>query len=235
MFLVNSDLIVISQAKIYKVLLQNCPVSIEIHEIFGNFSHAQTEKKIRDVIYSQTHNSFYLLLRNKNDEESIVCKFLLGNPDICKTKVGKNVNRFEISSEDPLSLFLICDKEVLHVSMDRRVNKQQLNVPRKSAIGENLKKKIMRKTIHRSRSKVIEDENHEFKRIYSNPKNKIEFFKFDKDMRFFYTHDDKVIKKYLYETSTLVQSFEGHTESLKNLMFTNNFSYMIRYRSNTFF
>lgn len=76
---------------------------------------------------------------------------------------------------------------------------------------------------------LAEECDESFKRVHSNPKNEIKFFKFDKNMKYYYTHDDKVIKKYLYETSTLVKNFEGHNETLKNLMFTIDFSFMIRY------
>jgi hypothetical protein len=160
-----------------------------------------------------------------------MCKFCAKSGKVLKNRVGRKVKKFEVDKTDDLSLFLICDKEVLQMKLNDQedLNQMEVKVPKKSMIGGNFKKKQVRRMLSRGRSRVLEsDDRNSYVKVHANPKNELNFFKFDKEMKYFYTHDDKVIKKYLYETGTLVQSFVGHKEALKSMMFTNDFSYMIR-------
>lgn len=238
-FLVDSVLIIVSKSKMFEVQLQNCPKSISVSEIFDNTLHASTSKKIKDVIYSKTHKSFYLLLRNKTDSDSIVCKFEAKKEksnNLTKVKINKKIDRFEIDKKNPLNLFIICQKEVFTCGLEETPSQKAKLTKRKSSIGINLAQtnRIRRKfqqanRVDRLAPEVVEESNEKvYKRVYANVKHKIKFFKFDKEMKYYYTHDDKVLKKYLYETNTLMQNFKGHKKTLKNLMFTNDFSFMFR-------
>lgn len=231
-FLVDSVLIVISKTKIFQVQLGNCPKTISVKEIFENRKEAATDMQIKDAKFSKQHQCFYLLLQNKNDEKSIIFKFTTINgkaENFLKSEISKKVDSFEINRKDKYGLFLICQKEVFNFNMKRNLDKSQNNTIRKSSIGGNLLKRRKKRKKYRSKSKLQDDEDELYDRIYSNPKHEIQFFKFDHEMKYFYTHDDKIIKKYLFETSAFIRSFEGHNETLKSLMFTDDFSFMIRY------
>lgn len=238
-FLVDSVLIIVSKSKIFKVLLHNCPKNISVTEFFDNNLHANTSKKIKDVIYSKTHKSFYLLLRNKNDLDSIICKFDAEKEkteNLIKVQIDKKIDRFEIDKKDPLNMFIICQKEVFICSLEQQNLKISKLTKRKSSIGINLAQtsRIRKKFQQNNRAdrlmREVEDtwDQKIYRRVHANAKHEIRFFKFDKEMKYYYTHDGKVLKKYLYETNTLMQNFEGHKETLKNVMFTNDFSFMFR-------
>jgi hypothetical protein len=67
-----------------------------------------------------------------------------------------------------------------------------------------------------------------FKKLYSNEINKIKFFKFDDKMKYFYTHDNHLIKKCLFDTGEEVFTLLNKQAVVRNLWFAKRFFFMIR-------
>ena len=92
------------------------------------------------------------------------------------------------------------------------------------------KRKKQKKDIKRINDGVTGSYTGDSPTIYVNPndENEIKFFKFDENMKHFYVNHKKIIKKYIYETNTLVKNFEGHQGEVKDLVFTKDYSYIVR-------
>jgi hypothetical protein len=221
LFLLNYQLIVVSKTSVYDLEISNCPVEISYEIIFNNQEDAKTEKVIKDVEFIKKHLSLYMMIRNDDDLETIFCKFSLdenAEERLLVNKLKKKVDRFEVSTRDPLELFLICKTRVLSYFLK--------NIS--TTLNFLLKQKYSNKNIDRNKPLEIRVQNKKFKEIYSNQINRIQFFKFDKDMKYFYTHDKSMIKTCLFETGEEVSTMFTTGASVRNLWFTDNFQFMIR-------
>lgn len=229
-FLVNESLVVISKTKVFRVFLENCPKSILCREVFDLEKNAKENSQIQKVVYSELHQSFYFLVEAAGDKKSWLGRLSLDEDEsenFLQAQFRKRVGDLEIDKRDPLNLFLICQREVFKFNLNEDKNSSQIKI-RRSSIGINVK----RRRGKRKKQKKQKQENFFYDRVFSNPKNEISFFKFDKKMRYFYTNDDNVIRKYLFETNTLVHTFEGHKHKVTRLVFTRDGSFMIRYPRN---
>lgn len=226
-FLVSDCLVIVSETKVYKVFLENCPKSVLYKEVFDFAAHTKEHTRITKVVYSELHQSFYFLAETRGDEKSWLCRFALDeaeSDDFMHAQFRKRVDDVEIDKKDPLNLYLICQREVFKFSLSEDKGTSQIKV-RRNSIGINVK----RRRGKRKKLKKQKQETVFYDRVFSNPKNEISFFKFDQKMRYFYTNDDNVIRKYLFETKTLVHTFEGHKHRLSGLVFTEDCSFMVRW------
>jgi hypothetical protein len=213
LFLLEKCLIVVSKTSLYKADIKNSPEEILIERIFNNKEHGKTEKVIKDI--EMKHNSLYMMIRNDSDEETTFCKFPLEkDKKMVLCHLLMKVNRFEISYKDEFTIFLICQRKVFRYKLQGTMKSLKMHIQSKFFKNVNKNKQNYKKT-------------KKLKKVYSNKINKINFFKFDKKMKYFFTHDDKLIKKCLFETGEDVFTFFDKRARVRYVWFTKNLSIMI--------
>jgi hypothetical protein len=165
------------------------------------------------------------------DSGSTICTFLLENnqvKDLKKLTETKTIDDFELDQKDPMNIFLVSQNEVFKHNFLQNNTFSNIKLKKKSSIGINTKKM---KTHFRKRNKKkvnFKEEDVLLDTVYSNNLHPIKFFKFDQNMKHFYTHEGKTIQKYSFEKRVLVKSFEGHKYVVQNLIFTSDYCFMIR-------
>lgn len=190
--------------------------------VFNTEKDARTKKVIKDAFFSKVHQSLYMMIRNDDDEETILCKMNLvtsSNSPLLINQIHQKVDRFEISFKDPMNIFLICQKNVFLYEFKEIIDNFKLALKLKFKLTPTIK-------FRSKKGETIKDKR--FKIVYSNLFNKIKFFKFDKEMKYFYTHDNQLIKKCLFETGKEVYTHLDKHGVVRNLWFTKNFLFMIR-------
>lgn len=231
LFLVNENLILVSKTKIFHVDIFECPMKVFLTELFDNVHRTGTSYEIKDAKYSKTHGLFYLLLRNEDATDSLIFRFKSDLEMIKETiikKISKQIKFFEISNLDEDVLYVGTKNEVFEINLveDIRNSVQKNMLPSQrsltrgqSEIGKPRKSKV--------NNNNIKQNNITYKRIYKMPKEELLFFKFDAQMKYFYVHDQKNIKKILFKSNTLVKTYSGHEEKIKNIFFTLDNQFMI--------
>jgi stress-induced morphogen len=213
LFLLEKALIVVSKTSIYETNINDCPEEILIKRIFNNKENGRTEKVIKDI--EMKHNSLYMMIRNDSDEETTFCKFSLEkNKKMIFCHLLMKVNRFEISYKDEFTIFLISKRKVFQYKLQGAMKSFKMHI--RSKFFKNVNKIQQNYKI-----------SGRLKKIYSNRINKINFFKFDKKMKYFFTHDDKLIKKCLFKTGEDVFTFFDKRARVRYVWFTKNLSIMI--------
>ena len=218
-FLLETKLLVVSKTSIYDVDVSDMRKKITYKQIFNNKENANTEKVIKDVEYSKKLESLYMMIRNDNDKQTIICKFSLNlqnKEKIMVCNINKKVNRFELSLMDPFIVYLVYKKKIFKYKLH--------NI--QGSVKFLLKEKFANITALTPNTIKLYDKN--FKTIYSNEINKIKFFKFDNKMKYFYTHDNHLIKKCLFDTGEEVHTLLNKQAVVRNVWFAKKFSYMIR-------
>ena len=217
MFLLDEQLLVVSKTSIYDVDVLDMKNHISYKQIFNNEENANTDKVIKDVEYSKKHESLYMMIRNDNDEQTIMCKYSLvvhTKEKILICNINKKVDRFELSLLDPLIVYLVCKKKIYQY----KINSIEANL-----------KFLLKEKFANMKNNTLNLYDKQFKKIYSNEINKIKFFKFDNRMKYFYTHDNHLIKKCLFDTGEEVYTLLNKQAVVRNLWFAKKFFYMIRY------
>lgn len=148
--------------------------------------------------------------------------------EIVSSEIQKKVDEIEIDKKNPNIIFFIHQKEVFKLNLKETPVKAKNVVRRNSSIGVNLKKRMKSLRKKLIKPKNFSEQNNIHEKIFSSQKHDINFFKFDKKMKYFFTHDGKIIRKYSYETSALVRSFESHKNTVVNIILTENYNFMIR-------
>jgi hypothetical protein len=225
MFLFEEKLIVVSKTSVYDLNVTDMESDISYKMIFNNMEHANTEKVIKDAVYIPKHESVYMMIKNDNDKTTIFCKFSLILPpekNINVYYISKKVDRFEVDLKDPLVVYLVCQTNVFKYKFkDLKENFQSI-----------LKQKYSKRTLNiEPETKKYKQFYHDkqFVRVYSNEINKIKFFKFDNRMKYFYTHDNHLIKKCLFDTGEEVYTMLNKKAVVRNLWFAKKFLFMIRF------
>lgn len=214
MFLLPDRLVVVSKTSVYEADVKDSPRVIKHRQVFNNRLHLKTDRVIKDVEHK--HDSLYMMIRNDEDTDTTFCRYSLdGSRKVMVCPVPKKVDRFEVSFKRELDLFLVCQRSVFQYTLQEALGSLRrhlrLNV---------LKGLASPKPKTRPGSK--------FKKVYSNKINKISFFKFDSKMKYFFTHDDNMIKKCLFATGEDVFTFLDKRARVRNVWFTGDLSIMIK-------
>lgn len=213
---------VVSKTSVFEVDVSACNSLIRYQVIFNNQCHASTSQVIKDAEFSLPHQSLYMMLRNDDDKNTLICKLRLGGTRdevLIINNIHKLVDRFEVSTKNPFNLFLVCQRNVYlyiltgAVDFFKAASKSKKKAPPKF--------KIRSKYSHDFGSK-------KFVVVYSNQYHPVRFFKFDSQMKYFFTHDSQLIKKCSFETKQEVHSLLDEHAVVRNVWFADNFRFMIR-------
>ena len=252
----EEELIIVSKDRISKLefeyassdFLEEYEMTLTV--LFNNKRDADTENLIKDVKFSKENKMFYLMLENEGESRMFV-RFLYDpssatNSEKKKLHIGifpKLISEFELHRSNPDILYLIIKNEVFEFNITSKegkvngkiqeqepaklqVQKSGIRVPGTQGRAQGNNKNQNKKKGGRGKKKG--KKKNTFKRVFSNPKNAVLFYRFNLDMKFFYSSDGSLIKKYLTETKSLINTYEGHENDLKNITFSEDFKYMFR-------
>ena len=227
LFLVKDELFVITDKKMLKICVRECPKKVEIKKTLE--FELEERFKFLECIESKIHQSFYIHSYKSDLSLIIIYQY---NPTsmqlVKKTKINKNFTYFKIDPEDPSIFYCYYQREktMYKVSMETD-SKEEDSRPDTEKTGK-LEKKENKPLLEKRENKFIEKENSNLELFFYYPVNDIEDFSFDKDKKFFFTYYKKEIKKYDWKTKKLLHTFKGHEDDIEQLVFEENFSLMIR-------
>ena len=222
LFLVENMLFVISSKKMLKVSVPESTRKVEIKKTLQ--FEDQTGFILKKCIESKIHHSIYILFVNKNTSQSMICQSNLTTMEIKKTnQINRELKDLKVDTQDPSILYSTSRKNVYKVSMDIDSKQEDLILDT-----EKIEKSETKTMPQKKKTKNIAEEKNSFKIFYSNPVDNFQFFTFDKEKNFFFICNEKEIKQYDMETKKLLHTFKGHHYSIKQLVFADDFSLMIR-------
>ena len=228
LFLVKYELFVITnQKKMFKICVQECPKELDIEKVL-NFE-LNEGFYYGKCIESKIDQSVYILFFNKNTSISIIYKCNLTTMEIIKkTKINKKFTAFKVDPEDPSILYCysILEKNVYKVYLNNDP-KQEDSMPDTETMSK-LGKKENQILLEKKQREFIEKEVSNLELFFSDPVNSILNFSFDKNKKFFLDYYNIEIKKYDWETKKLLHIFKGHVSYIRELIFAEDFSLMIR-------
>ena len=223
LFVLENTLIVVFKTSVNLVdLTQNLGMSSNQRVFFREIC-AKKDTVIKDAFFSEIHKSLYVMLHKKDEEHTIFGKLDIFSDSDCKIQlieVAIRVDRFEVSSKDPLILFLICRDQVFKCSMPDG------NAMTKFKRQSN--ESVFEYSLEEDFSNVNSVEPTPFLQNMTGP---ISYFKFDRKMENFYTNEKYFIKKCDFESQKEKQSMSSRRVKIKNLWFSQDFSSMFRYTS----
>ena len=203
----GSFLVIVTKLSVFKAQYISNTQTLSYETLF---SIKDSNKHIKQAIFSEKHKNVYLIVRKSFENSSTICKLDLSVVKNCllKNEINLKVNQFEVSKVDPLNMFLICKRSVFRFRF-------QIN-------SEEMDQNVM------NQSNTPQTKQIELKKIYSNYSNLIKFFKFDDKMKYYYTHDKNIIKKCIFKTGEVVYTLSDDRALVKNIWFGKNFKLMIR-------
>ena len=225
LFLVENMLFVISSKKMLKVSVPESTRKVEIKKTLQ--FEDQTGLILKKCIESKIHHSIYILFVNKNTSQSMICQSNLTTMEIKKTnQINRELNDLKVDTQDPSILYSTSRKNVYKVFIKIDSKKQDSTLDTDTT--RKPEKNEKRLLLHKRQGKYIQKQNSSLELFYSDPVDFIEFFTFDEDKKFFFTFYRREIKKYDWQTRKLLHTFKGYQKRIKQLLFTQDFSLMIR-------
>ena len=225
--LFKKELLLISEKKILKVCIPECPQKLQIKnnvdlENDQNFT-------IKTCIKSKIHHSIYILFNHENDKsKSMILRCDLSTMKISKTQIDKEFSGFQVDNKDPSILYCILKKNMYKVSMENQSNLKEKNTtPERKTINQS-KRKSKKSLVLQKRNKIDKENSKKIYHFYEDKKYDILSITFDKNKTLFFICNDKEIKKYDMETKKLLHTFKGHENEIRQLIFADDFSLMIR-------
>ena len=222
------NLIVVSKRQIMEVNIAKAPKRLLVSSVFSVEKNLNSEGVVKDVQFSSEHGLFYVMVEENNDMR-IFCRFKIedgASSKIVSKTVSKAVSKFEIHKKHKNLMFLIVSKEIFQLDLDHKTSKRDSVIVPKLRKGKSnnhnniniLKRRKKKKTDVQGCSLY-----------FFNGKNPFRAFKFDQNMKYFYTHDDNVFKKYLAESKMLIDSYFRHNSTLNQILFSDDYSTIFRY------
>ena len=225
LILVKDELFVICTNKILKICVRECPKKVEIKKK-RKFENVEGFC-LRKCIKSKINHSIYILFGSYKKSQSIIyeckCTTMQMNK---KTKINKNLYNFKVDPEDPSIFYSFYDMDVFKVSMETDSNEEDSR-PDTETMG-NPEKKENEPLLEKRQTEYKQKENKNIELFHKDPVNSVKEFSFDKNKKFFFTYYRREINKYDWKTKKLLHSFKRHKEHIQQLIFTEDFSLMIR-------
>ena len=221
------NLIVVSKKQIMEVNISKAPTRLLVSSVFNVEKNLGSEGVVKDVQFSSEHGLFYVMVE-ENADMRIFCRFKIEDgvsSKMVSKKVSKAVSKFEIHKKHKNLMFLIVLKEIFQLDLDHKAS------PRDSVIVPKLRKgkSNNHNNINILKKKKKKTDVQGCSLYFFNGKNPFRAFKFDQTMKYFYTHDDNVFKKYLAESKTLIDSYFRHNSTLNQILFSDDYSTIFRY------
>lgn len=228
LFLLTSrELMVVSKKHVYEFNIsidyRTRNFNLEGGEIYSvEKNEDDQEKIIINAKFCEHHKMYYMHLRKTNSIYAIVRFEVEGGQMIreVEREISRKFTDFEVSFKDPQILFFVMADGIF--KFDFRYDHEEIEQEEEKLTKADRRKKegIRLKTQERTYNQQG------FKLFFHIKDKEINFIKFSKNMKFFYTHSGKVFQKYLAEGGVLVKSFYEHDTIIKDLVMPQHVPYM---------
>ena len=227
LFLIKDELFVIGTNKILKICVRECPKKVEIKKTL-EFENVKGYL-FRKFIESKIDQSIYILFGSYKKSQSIIYKCKYTTMQINKkTIINEYFDALKIDPEDPSILYCFSGNKnnVFKVSMETASNEENSTFDTETM--GNPEKKENEPLLEKRQTEYKQKENKNIELFHKDPVNSVKEFSFDKNKKFFFTYYRREINKYDWKTKKLLHSFKRHKEHIQQLIFTEDFSLMIR-------
>ena len=227
LILVKDELFLICKKKMLKICVRECPKKVEIKKTI-EFENVKGYL-FRKCIESKIDQSIYILFGSYKKSQSIIYKCKYTTMQINKkTIINEYFDALKIDPEDPSILYCFSGNKnnVFKVSMETASNEENSTFDTETM--GNPEKKENEPLLEKRQTEYKQKENKNIELFHKDPVNSVKEFSFDKNKKFFFTYYRREINKYDWKTKKLLHSFKRHKEHIQQLIFTEDFSLMIR-------
>ena len=228
LFLLTSrELMVVSKKHVYEFKIsftyRGGKCNLKGGEIYSvEKKESDSEKIIINAKFCEHHKMYYMHLRKTNLIYAIV-RFEVERGEMIREverEISRKFTDFEVSYKDPQILFFVMIDGIFkfdfgydHDEIEEEEEKLS-KADRRKKEGKRLK----------TQERMYNQQG--FKLFFQIKDKEINFIKFSKNMKFFYTHSGKIFQKYLAEGGVLVKSFCEHDTVIQDLVMPDQVPYM---------